>query len=590
MFLAKRTDMPHKIAYKYKENGKWLSVTYDEAVTMGERIAAGLIAEGVKRGDKVAIISSNRLEWAMIDYAVLSIGAVLVTVYPSLLKEQIQYILNDSEAVALFALDNTQIGKINEIKDDLTSTKFFYVIDYKNSDVKDFWKGLDTLMEEGAAKLAQEPTVVTDTASTVSADDWSTIIYTSGTTGEPKGAVLTHGNLLSNVEAGLECLPVNADDTFLSFLPLSHVFERMAGHFLAYYAGATIAYAESIDLVPANMGEVKPTIMTSVPRLYEKMYARVLENVELGSSAKQKIFHWAVGVGRKYVKKISYKKSIGPFLQMKRNLAYKLVFTKLSERVGGRIRFFISGGAPLSPEIAEFFGAAGLLILEGYGLTETSPLITVNQLEKFRFGTVGPAAPGVEVKIAEDGEICAKGPNIMVGYYNKEAETKEVIDEDGWFHTGDIGHFDEDGFLKITDRKKNILVTAGGKNIAPQPIEGMMITSKYIEQCTMIGDKRKFCSAVIVPTEETLQKWADAKNLSYSNYAELVKLPGVKELLMAEIDRLSGNVARYEKIKNIVVATAPFSIETGELTPSLKVKRKVVIQKYADEIEAIYNS
>ncbi len=588
MFMAKRTDMPHKIAYKYKQDGKWLSVTYDGAVTMGERIAAGLLAEGVKRGDKVAIVSSNQLEWAIIDYAVLSLGAVLVTVYPSLLREQVQYIVNDSEAVAIFALDQTQVQKINDVKEGLTSAKSFYIIDYKNTEAKDYWKGLDTLMEEGTERLTKEPGIVSDTIATVSADDWATIIYTSGTTGEPKGAILTHGNMLSNVEAGLECLSVGPDDTFLSFLPLSHVFERMAGHFLPYYSGATIAYAESIDLVPVNMGEINPTIMISVPRLYEKMYARVLENVELGSGAKQKIFHWAVGVGRKYVNKISNKQSINPVLQIKRNLAYKLVFSKLSERVGGKIRFFVSGGAPLSPEIAEFFGAAGLIILEGYGLTETSPLITVNKMEKFRFGTVGPAAPGVEVKIAEDGEICAKGPNIMVGYYKKEAETKEVIDDDGWFHTGDIGHLDEDGFLKITDRKKNILVTAGGKNIAPQPIEGMMITSKYIEQCTMIGDKRKFCSAVIVPTEETLQKWADAKGLKYANYKELVKLPGVKELLLTEIDRLSGNVARYEKIKNIVVATAPFSIETGELTPSLKVKRKVVVQEYSAEIEAIY--
>jgi len=587
MFFAKRTDSPEKTAYMFKESGEWKSVSFKDVVERAEKIAAGLSSSGIKKGDKVAIVSANRLEWALIDYATVSLGAVLVTIYPSLLKEQVQYILNDSESKAVFAEDDIQMEKINAVKDKLSELKNFITIDVKNSKIDAPWQGIDKLMDSGATTLESDPNCVANAISEVKTDDWLTLIYTSGTTGEPKGAILTHGNLLSNVEGGLQSLSVGPDDTFLSFLPLSHVFERMAGHYLAFYAGSTIAYAESIDAVPANMGEIKPTIMASVPRLYEKMYARVLENVELGSGAKQKIFHWAVGVGRQYIHKIMYKQPVGGLLQFKRNLAYKLVFSKLAERVGGRIRFMISGGAPLSGEIAEFFGSAGIMILEGYGLTETSPLITVNTLDAFRYGFVGKVAPGIEVKIADDGEILAKGPNIMVGYYKKEAETKEVINTDGWFHTGDIGHL-EDGFLKITDRKKNILVTAGGKNIAPQPIESNMVTSKYMEQFLMLGDKRKFCSAVIVAAEEPLQKWADAKGLAYNNFAELVALPGVEDLVSAEIDRLSAGLASYETIKKFILATAPFTIESGELTPSMKVKRKVVISNYQNEITAMY--
>jgi long-chain acyl-CoA synthetase len=588
MFFAKREELPSGIAYKLKSGGEWKSVTYEEAINRGERLAAGLQSLGIKKGDKIAIISANRLEWALIDYAVVSLGAILVTIYPSLLKEQVQYILNDSEAKIVFAEDDTQIAKVNDVKSSVPNLANFIVIDIKNSDIKDPWKPLDTLSDLGTKLLEMNPDSVTKAANEVTLDDWLTLIYTSGTTGEPKGAILTHGNLLSNIESGLSCLSITNQDTFLSFLPLSHVLERMAGHYLPYYSGTTIAYAESIDAVPVNMGEIKPTVMISVPRLYEKMYARVLENVELGSGVKKKIFKWAVGVGGQYINRIMNKKSVSPFLKVKKNLAYKLVFSKLAARVGGRIRFMISGGAPLAQEIAEFFGAAGIMILEGYGLTETSPLISVNTLDNFRFGTVGLPAPGVSVKIEEDGEILAKGPNIMVGYYKKEADTKEVIDKDGWFHTGDIGLIDDDGFIKITDRKKNILVTAGGKNIAPQPIENTMITSKYIEQFLMIGDRRKFCSAVVVASEESLQKWADAKGLKYSNYKELIKLNGVYELIKAEIDRLSAGLASYESIKNFILADEQFTIDNSLLTPSMKVKRKEVINRYSKEIDAMY--
>ena len=335
--------------------------------------------------------------------------------------------------------------------------------------------------------------------------------------------------------------------------------------------------------------EIKPTMMVSVPRLYEKMYARILEAVEAGPPLKRKIFYWALKVGGEYIDRISKKQPISGGLQFKRNLAYKLVFSKLAERVGGRLRLFVSGGAPLNKEIAEFFGAAGLLILEGYGLTETSPVITVNLPDHFKFGTVGPPLPSVEVKIAEDGEILTRGPHVMVGYYKKEAETREAIDEEGWFHTGDIGIIDEDGFLKITDRKKNIIVTSGGKNVAPQPIENRLIQSPYIEQAVVIGDKRKFCSAVVVGTEDQIIKWAKEHNIAFTDYQDLIRKPEVKQLLREEIDNLTKDLARYETIKDFFIAPQPFTIETGDLTPSLKVKRRVVEEKYKKEIDAMYD-
>jgi len=362
----------------------------------------------------------------------------------------------------------------------------------------------------------------------------------------------------------------------------------MAGHFQATFHSCTVAYAESIEAVPENITEVKPTIMISVPRLYEKIYARILETVEDGSAVKRKIFNWALKVGRKYVEREMYHKKIPALLKLRRKLAYKLVFSKLHERFGGNIRFFVSGGAPLSPEIAAFFTAAGLYILEGYGLTETSPAITMNRMDSFRIGTVGQVLPNEEVKIAEDGEILTRGKHVMIGYYKKEEATKEVIDPDGWFHTGDIGYLDEDGFLTITDRKKNIIVTSGGKNVAPQPIENALMSSKYIEQAVVIGDRRKYCTAVLVLSETAVNKWLGQQNLPEKTLREFNNDPNIRQLIRTEVNRLMQTFASYEQIKDFYLAPAPFSLESGDLTPSLKIKRKVVEEKYAREIDAMY--
>lgn len=586
MFFSNAERLKDRTAYLYKDAGSYKSISFKEAADWVKKIAGGLISLGIERGDKIALLSENRFEWAFIDYAILSIGAVNIPIYPSLLPNQIEYLLKDSEAKVLIVSKNDQFEKVKNIYNSGMQLKSIIVID------KDFEDklciSLTQFLQDGQKEFEKIPEYLSEQIKITQPDDLATIIYTSGTTGEPKGAMLTHGNFLSNVEGALEYLHIGEEDVFLSFLPLCHVFERMAGHFLAAYSAATIAYAESIDTVSDNMAEVRPTVMTSVPRLYEKIYARVLENVESGSAVKRKIFYWALAVGREYINNIMNKKSISKTLQMRRNLAYKLVFHKLAERVGGRLRFFVSGGAPLAKEIGEFFGAAGLMIYEGYGLTETSPVIAVNKEDQFRFGTVGPPLKNIEVKIAEDGEILTRGPHIMKGYYNKENETREVIDGQKWFHTGDIGFIDDQGFLVITDRKKNIIVTSGGKNITPQPIENQLITCKYIEQVMVIGDRRKYCTAVVVPAFEVLEKWAASNNVSYNSRKELSQLPEVRELVRLEIDGVNENLASFETIKDFILTEDVFSIETGELTPSLKIKRKVVLDKYKDQIETMY--
>ena len=586
MFFSNVERLQDRTAYMYKDVGIYKSISFKEAAEWVKKIASGLVNLGIERGDKVALLSENRYEWAFCDYAILALGAITVPIYPSLLPHHVEYILKDSEAKIIICSNKEQFEKAKSAQKNCSCLKKIIVIE------KDFESDqcitLNQMIEDGSRIFEEKPDYLSNEIKTTKSEDLATIIYTSGTTGEPKGALLTHGNFLHNIEGSLHHLKVGEDDVLLSFLPLCHIFERMAGHYLACYVAATIAYAESIDTVADNMGEVRPTVMTGVPRLYEKIYSRILENVETGSAIKRKIFYWALGVGREYINNIVNKKAIPKSLQTKRNLAYKLVFHKLSERVGGRLRFFVSGGAPLAKEIAEFFGAAGLMIYEGYGLTETSPVIALNKQDDFKFGTVGPPIPNIEVKIADDGEILTRGHHVMLGYFNKENETREAIDEDGWFYTGDIGFIDDDGFLTITDRKKNILVTSGGKNITPQPIENQLVTCKYIEQAMVVGDRRKFCTAVIVPAFDVFEKWAKENNIVFKDRKELVKLPQVRELVQKDIEGVNNNLSSFESIKDFILSEDVFSIESGELTPSLKVKRDVVLNKFKDNIDKMY--
>lgn len=587
MFFTRRNERPDKAAYRYKKEGQWISVTNREAIDRTEQIAAALMSNGIQPGDKIAIISNNRLEWALIDYATMAVGAILVPVYPSLLEEQIEFLLNHSETKIVFAEDQIQIDKVDNVRNSLKKCEHFICIEEVG--VQENWTGLSAFTAMGLNKLKDQKDCVQLSIDQVKREQVATIIYTSGTTGEPKGALLSHHNFLANIENAANIFTFYDTDLLLSFLPLSHVLERMAGHYQATYHNIEIAYAESIEAVPQNILELRPTLMISVPRLYEKMYAKILETVELGSGLKQKIFYWAIKVGQVTIKNKMEGVAPGAGQKFKQVLADKLVFSKLKEKMGGRIRFFVSGGAPLSPEIASFFGAAGLYILEGYGLTETSPAITMNSLDHFRFGTTGQVLPNEEVKIAEDGEILTRGGHVMLGYYNNPQATAEVLDSDGWFYTGDIGYLDEDGYLVITDRKKNIIVTSGGKNIAPQPIENALISSKFIEQSVMIGDKRKFCSAVIVLSEEAVLRWTTEKGMSTILPKDFNSNESLRGLIRSEIDRLTEHTASYEKIKEFYLAPKPFSIEDGDLTPSLKVKRNVVEKTYIEEINAIYS-
>jgi long-chain acyl-CoA synthetase len=443
----------------------------------------------------------------------------------------------------------------------------------------------------GREALATDRGAVRKRADEVQPSDVATFIYTSGTTGDPKGVMLTHDNLVSNVQSSTKLfVGLGTKDTALSFLPLCHVFERMGGHYVMLRLGVTIAYAESVEQVPANLAEVKPTLMLSVPRLYEKMYSRVNEKVAGDPAIRQKIFRWAMGVGAQVFRHKVARTEPGAWLKVRFALADKLVFSKIKERVGGRIRLFISGGAPLAREIAEFFGAAGLPILEGYGLTETSPVIAVNLPNRMKPGTVGPPLEGVEVKIAEDGEILTRGPNVMKGYYKKPEATAEVIDKDGWFQTGDIGHLDEDGFLVITDRKKDILVTSGGKNIAPQPIENRLKTDKFFTEVVMIGNRRNFPAALVVPNFEALEAWAKAQGIAFSSREDLVAKPEVVSFYQTRVSGLLPELAQFERIKKLGLLTKEFTVESGELTPTLKVKRRVIEQNYKGVIDRLYGA
>ncbi len=574
-------------AMQVKRNGRFEPISHDTVETRVRRIALGLEELGVVSGDRVAILSENRPEWAMTDFACLMMGAADVPIYPNLPGDQVEYILQDSGAAAIFVSNAEQAAKIAPIRGACPALR--YVITYAEN-------GNDAGVDMTLAALEARGAAVDDDARrgnlqsralAVQPDDLATLIYTSGTTGAPKGVMLTHDNIFSNVEASRTAIPFEGNDTCLSFLPLSHIFERMAGHYLMFATGTSIAYAESVDTVPINMAEVRPTLVLSVPRLYEKMYARVLENALSGGAVKKQIFFWARGVADRWADVTLAGETPRGLLAAQYRIAQKLVFSKLQARTGGRLRYFVSGGAPLAPEINKFFYAAGLVILEGYGLTETSPVIAVNTPADFRLGTVGKPIAGVEVEIAADGEILTRGPHVMTGYFNKPDATAEAIDADRWFHTGDIGEV-RDGFLAITDRKKDIIVTAGGKNIAPQPIENKIKTNKYVSQAVMIGDKRKFPIVLVVPNWDSLEKWAKLKNILWTERAQLLAMPGIRAKMDKEVEKEVAGLARYEMPKKVVLLEHDFSVERGELTPTLKVKRRVIDKTYKSVVDGVY--
>ena len=573
------TALSHKVDKVYQD------ISY---ATLAERIkdfCLGLTELGLQKGDRVALLSENRPEWAITDLAILAGGGVTVPMFSTLTSAQVEYIVRDSGAKILCVSSERQLQKIKDWDANVpTNLQHIVIFDELQDDsVRTF----DQVCELGQ-QVENGDQVYQQASETVTPDDLASIIYTSGTTGDPKGAMLTHSNFMSNIQAATGIVTLTPDDVFLSFLPLSHVFERMGGHYLPLSSGATIAYAESPFTIRQNMQEVRPTVMMSVPRVYEAMHERILNSVKEGSPTKQKIFHWSVGVGSKVSQAIQQKKKPSAGLSLKASIANKLVFEKLKAVTGGRLRFFVSGGAPLSKAIAEFFHAAGILILEGYGLTETSPVICVNRPDQWKFGTVGPVIPGIEVKIAEDGEILSRGPHIMQGYFNKPSDTAEAIDADGWFYTGDIGEIDEEGFLTITDRKKNLLILSNGKNVAPQPIENQLKQSPYISEIMLLGDQRRTVTALIVPNYDAIKEFAAEQQLEAEDVPALLQTQEIQRLIRGEINQYSADFADFERVRMFTLMAEEFSEESGEMTPTLKLKRPVIMENHKAVIDQMY--
>jgi len=581
--LARFSGRP--VAARAKRNGQWMELSYRELAERVQDVSLGLQELGIRRGDRVAILSENRPEWAMADYACLTARCTDVPIYPTLPAKQIEYCLCDSGAVAVFVSTRHQLEKLHSIR--LRVPALRHIIAFEEDAVGSDVKSLAQVAALGRAARTRNLRW-RDEALAAEPDDLATLIYTSGTTGEMKGVMLTQGNIASNVTTCCNLFAFSPGDECLSFLPLSHIFERMFGHYCMFHSGVIVNYAESVDTVAADMEQRRPTLMASVPRLYEKIYGRVLERVRNSSVVRQRLFSWAKSVGEAWVDQRLERGRVSPHIAAQHWLADKLVFAKLRARTGGRLRFFISGGAPLPSDISRFFHAAGMPILEGYGLTETSPVIAVNTFQHVRLGTVGRPIPGVEVRIASDGEVITRGPNVMAGYYRKPEATAVALDRDGWFHTGDIGMLDSDGFLKITDRKKDLIVTAGGKNIAPQPIESMAKGSKFVTNAVMLGDRRRFPIILVVPNLQTLTAWAESQGIRAASMEALLLLPEVQIKMEREVRTTLRDLASFEMPKKLLLLSRDFTAEAGELTPTLKIKRRVVELRYREEIEKLY--
>ena len=588
MFLNTTNNFADKYLYYYKKADQWIGLKGKDIKNVVHEISAALKSLKIENQDKVAIMSNNSPRWAMSDYGILCSGNVTVTIYPTLVQSQVDYIINDSGSKLIFVENKIQMDKAIKSQENCHDLAYIIVMNDAYEGDSDRVMNFLDFLELGNKYINDNEYNLENITTAIKPNDLLTLIYTSGTTGTPKGVMLSHENLCSNIIATTTLVEFTDNDILLSFLPLSHVFERMGGHFSSFSRGCSTYYAEGIDKVADNMGEVKPTLMLSVPRLYEKMHTGVIDKVKAGSSLKQKIFYWSLDIGRKVSEHNLSNKEIPGLLKFQHKIASKLAFSKIHERVGGRLRFFISGGAPLAQEIGEFFSSAGIQIMEGYGLTETSPVLTTNLPDQFRFGTVGKPITGVEIKIADDGEILAKGPNIMQGYYNDPESTDKVLSKDGWFSTGDIGEF-EDGFLKITDRKKNILVTSGGKNVAPAPLENSLATSPYIDQVLVIGHSKNFISALIVPNFEIVTKYLSSINKSVSGNEAIIEHNDVIELISNEVENAMVDFSNYEKVKVFKLLSEPFSIDKGEMTPKMSIVRKVVMRNHHDLIESIYN-
>jgi long-chain acyl-CoA synthetase len=584
MMFQSAQSFAEEVAMRVQRDGQWRSYTYREMGETIRQIARALLALGVQPGDRVGIFSENRPEWTLVDFAVLAIGGVSVPIYATNTKDQAAYIVDETGMAIIFTGSQENFDKIQAVAPTSPNLKTIIAFDDRTAISRELGQHFNQFLQMGAdtatdsdmdARLAQ-----------ADAADLATIIYTSGTTGEPKGVMLTHANIFHQFKALDGEFHVGPGDRSMCFLPLSHVYER-CWSFFVFRCGATNNYLANPKEIIAVMGEVRPTVMVSVPRLYEKIYAAAIYGLSQGSGLKKRLFYWAIDVGKQYQYQLKDQGSAGTILAWQHKLADQLVLSKVRAVVGGPKNFFSAGGAPLAQSIEEFFFAAGLLVCEGYGLTETSPMVTFNTPRAFKFGTVGKPIPDCQVKIADNGEILVKSPSLTQGYYRKPEATAEAF-RDGWFHTGDVGGFDSDGFLRITDRIKDLIITSGGKNIAPQKVETVYAKDHFIEQFITIGDRRKYISALIVPNFEALEGYAREHGITFRSWEELVENPAVHAFYQERIDDCSEELAPYEQVKAFTLLPAPLAQETGELTPSLKIKRRVVIEKYAARIEAMY--
>lgn len=583
MFNRQVESHPESVCFRFVE-GEWKTLSWKEVRKRVQNIAGGLKKLGVKKGDRVAIYSNTRYEWTLTDLGVLAAGCVVVPIYESNTPEQAQYIIENSESKIVMVGNKVQLEKLNQVYKKIDCLSQIITFDELVPKGKEGFYNLTELEILGSSNGEK---IYFENLEKIQPDDDISFVYTSGTTGNPKGSVLTHNNFMAEINGLKDLVKFEPYYESLLFLPLAHILARVLQYF-QLSIGFVQCYAESIDRLLDNIATVKPHFMASVPRIFEKIHTRTLQGVQNASPMKKKIFNWALEVGMERARLVLNRQSVPLSLQLKYKLATKLVFSKLHEKLGGRILFFISGGAPLSRDIANFFFAFGFKILEGYGLTETTAAVTLNYDDNIRLGSVGKPLKGVEIKIADDGEILVKGDLVFKGYYKMEEATKEAIDSDGWFHTGDIGEFDSEGFLKITDRKKDLIITAGGKNIAPQNIENLMKTDPYISQFVVHGDKRKFLSALVTLDQSEIEKFAKDHKIDFSDYSDLITRKDINDFIRQKIDAKNKNLAKYETIKKFHILPNDFSVESGELTPTLKVKRKVINQRYKNIFDGFY--
>lgn len=576
-----------KTAFLVKKQGRWNPVTWGEVDRRVERIAAGLRSLGLQTGDRVSIMGSTRLEWTLADLGTLRAGCVSVGIYQTLSGEQTAYILKDSGSKALFVENRALSEKLKPHLADLPDLKcqVCWDEDLENADAM----RMDDLEQKGEKLLADAPGILKDIEKGIKPDDMAIIIYTSGTTGPPKGACLSHKNILAEIDiAGRLITDEQVGNIMMFFLPLSHVGERVPGQFMRIHRGVAAAYVDDITRILDDIVEIKPTFFGSVPRIFEKAYARIQSEVDNSSPVKQKIFRWAESVGRETSRHRQAGQKLPPVLSVKQAIADRLVFKKIRGIFGGNVRYFLSSAAPIAVEILEFFHACGMLVLEGYGQTEVSCFCNLCTPDAYRFGSVGRAMPEVEIKIADDGEVMVKGDIVFKGYFNQPELTRKTITDDGWIFTGDIGRIDEDGYLWITGRKKEIIVTSGGKNVTPSNIERLLMNHPLIELAMVHGDRRNFLTVLLSLSVDTLKTWAEKHGCPDMAYEQLISRGDLKEEIQKHVDEVNKHLARFETIKKFAVVPHPFQVETGELTPTLKVKRSVVEQKYKDLLDGLY--